>query len=122
VGNRYRGHSVGVRVVGDSVQITVDGRLLRTHRARHDKTKELGALGNLKGRPRRSRDVAELPEPIWDTGGGASQMSTNGVGLRHGCPTPDPAPVSQSSARLRFLGDGGSGTCVPPRLGVTTLR
>lgn len=58
VGNRYRGQSVGVRVAGDTVQITIDGRLLRTHHARHDKAKEFGALGNVNGRPRRSRDVA----------------------------------------------------------------
>jgi hypothetical protein len=58
VGNRYRGQTVGVCVVGDTVQITLDSQLLRTHRARHDKTKEFGALGNPNGRPRRARDVA----------------------------------------------------------------
>ena len=45
---------VGVRVVADTVQITQDGLLLRTHRARHDKAKEFGALANPGGRPRRS--------------------------------------------------------------------
>jgi hypothetical protein len=40
VGNPYAGHTVGVRLVGDTVQITHDGTLLRTHRARHDKTKD----------------------------------------------------------------------------------
>jgi hypothetical protein len=34
VGNRYIGHVVGVRLVADTVQITQDGHLLRTHRAR----------------------------------------------------------------------------------------
>jgi transposase InsO family protein len=59
VGNRYAGHVVGVRVVADTVQITQDGMLLRTHRARHDKTKEFGALANPGGRPRRiAQDVA----------------------------------------------------------------
>jgi transposase InsO family protein len=58
VGNRYRGQTVGVRLVGDTVQITQDDRLLRTHRARHDRTKEFGALANPSGRPRRARDVA----------------------------------------------------------------
>ena len=42
VGNRYAGQIVGVRVVDDTVQITQDGLLLRTHRARHDKRKEFG--------------------------------------------------------------------------------
>jgi transposase InsO family protein len=59
VGNRYTGHVVGVRVVDDTVQIAQDGVLLRTHRARHDKLKEYGALNNPGGRPRRkSSDVA----------------------------------------------------------------
>ena len=59
VGNRYIGQVVGVRVVKDTVQITQDGALLRTHRARHDKTKEFGALANPGGRPRRrTEDVA----------------------------------------------------------------
>ncbi len=58
VGNRYRGQTVSVRLVGDTVQITQDDRVLRTHRARHDTTKEFGALANPTGRPRRARDVA----------------------------------------------------------------
>ena len=58
VGNRYIGHVVGVRVVTDTVQITQDGLLLRTHRARHDKGKEFGALANPGGRPRKAQDVA----------------------------------------------------------------
>jgi hypothetical protein len=59
VGNRYIGQTVGVRVVSDTVQITQGGSLLRTHRARHDKAKEFGALGNPGGRPRRAtQDVA----------------------------------------------------------------
>ena len=58
-GNRSIGQVVGVRVVGDTVQITQDGLLLRTHRARHDKLKEFGALNNPGGRPRRTtQDVA----------------------------------------------------------------
>jgi transposase InsO family protein len=58
VGNRYSGHTVGVRLVGDTVQITEDGTLLRTHRARHDKSKEFGALSKPNGKPRRTRNVA----------------------------------------------------------------
>ena len=59
VGNRYIGHVVGVRVVDHTIQITQDGLLLRTQRARHDKTKEFGALANPGGRPRRNaQDVA----------------------------------------------------------------
>jgi hypothetical protein len=56
VGNRFIGSTVGVRLVGDTVQITLDGVLLRTHRARHDRSKEFGALAQPNGKPRRSRD------------------------------------------------------------------
>jgi transposase InsO family protein len=55
VGNRYVGITVGVRLAGDTVQITLDGALLRTHRARHDRSKEFGALAQPKGKPRRAR-------------------------------------------------------------------
>jgi transposase InsO family protein len=58
VGNSYRGMLAGVRIVGDTVQITIDGRLVRTHRARHDKSKEFGALAQPNGKPRRSSGVA----------------------------------------------------------------
>jgi transposase InsO family protein len=56
VGNRFRGETVGVRLAGDTVQISLDGALLRTHRARHDRTKEFGALAQPNGKPRRNRD------------------------------------------------------------------
>jgi hypothetical protein len=56
VGNRFIGSTVGVRLVGDTVQISLDGALLRTHRARHDRSKEFGALAQPNGKPRRSRD------------------------------------------------------------------
>jgi transposase InsO family protein len=54
-GNRYRRQTVGVRLAGDTVQISLDGALLRTHRARHDRSKEFGALAQLNGKPRRAR-------------------------------------------------------------------
>jgi transposase InsO family protein len=54
VGNRYVGHMVGVRLVADTVQIAQGGVLLRTHRARHDESKEFGALANPTGRPRKA--------------------------------------------------------------------
>jgi transposase InsO family protein len=58
VGNRHRGETAGVRLVGDTVQITIDGELVRTHRARHDPAKEFGALAQPNGKPRRSDGVA----------------------------------------------------------------
>jgi transposase InsO family protein len=57
VGNAYCGRRAGVRIVGDTVQITVDGVLIRTHQSRHDQSKEFSALAQTKGKPRR-KDVA----------------------------------------------------------------
>jgi transposase InsO family protein len=54
VGNRFIGSTVGVRLVGDTVQIALDGTLLRTHRARHDRSKEFGALAQPNGKPRKA--------------------------------------------------------------------
>ncbi len=52
-GNAYRRMQVQVSVVGDSVQISFEGKLVRTHAARHDRSKEHGAFANPGGRPRR---------------------------------------------------------------------
>jgi transposase InsO family protein len=52
-GNPYRGMIAGVRIVGDTVQVTIDGKLIRTHKARHDRSKEFGALAMPNGKPRR---------------------------------------------------------------------
>lgn len=56
VGNRFIGETAGVRLVGDTVQISIDGALIRTHRARHDRSKEFGALAQPNGKPRRRSD------------------------------------------------------------------
>ncbi len=53
VGNPYRRRQVEVCVVGDTVQIWMEERLLRTHPARHDRRKEHGAFANPGGRPDR---------------------------------------------------------------------
>jgi transposase InsO family protein len=52
-GNAYRRNQVEVSIVGDSVQISFEGQLVRTHAIRHDPTKEHGAFANPGGRPRR---------------------------------------------------------------------
>ena len=53
-GNAYRGRQVQVRVVGDTVEISADGRVIRSHPIKHDPAKEHGAFANPAGRPRRS--------------------------------------------------------------------
>lgn len=53
VGNPYRRRQVQVAVIGDSVQISIEGRIVKTHPIRHDRSKEHGAFANPGGRPRR---------------------------------------------------------------------
>jgi hypothetical protein len=53
VGNAYRRRQVQVAVVGDTVEISIGNELIRSHKARHDRTREHGALANPGGRPHR---------------------------------------------------------------------
>lgn len=51
VGNPYRRRQVQVAVVGHTVEISIGTQLIRTHKARRDRTREHGALANPGGRP-----------------------------------------------------------------------
>lgn len=53
VGNAYKRMSATVTVVGGTVQIAVEGQLVRTHPIRHDRSKEHGAFANRTGKPDR---------------------------------------------------------------------
>ena len=53
VGNQYRRQQVEVRVIGDTVEISQQGRAIRTHPIRHDPNKTHGAFANPGGRARR---------------------------------------------------------------------
>jgi transposase InsO family protein len=53
VGNKYRRRQVQVAVVGDTVEISIGTELIRSHRAKHDRTREHGALANPGGRANR---------------------------------------------------------------------
>ena len=78
VSNRLRGEQVEVRLAGDAVQISQGGKLIKTHAARHDRSKEHGAFSTPEGRPHRSNASrfsreeggTHLPEPIRNAGGG----------------------------------------------------
>jgi hypothetical protein len=54
VGAKFRRRQVQVAVVGDTVEISIGEQLIRTHPARHDRTREHGALANPGGRPHRT--------------------------------------------------------------------
>ena len=51
--NAYRRRQVQVAVVGDTVEISIGEQLIRSHRVKHDRTREHGALANPGGRPHR---------------------------------------------------------------------
>lgn len=53
VGTAYRRRQVQVAVVGDTVEISVGEQMIRSHKAKHDRTREHGALANPGGRPHR---------------------------------------------------------------------
>jgi hypothetical protein len=44
--------SIDVSIAVRSVQLAKDGKLIRVHRIRHDRGRELGAFANPGGRPR----------------------------------------------------------------------
>jgi len=77
VGNAHRGQQVEVRLVGDTVEISQQGRLLRSWPARHDRSREHGAFSTPGGRPHRSNasrfsrqeGVTQLVEPMRNAGG-----------------------------------------------------
>ena len=52
-GNKFRHRQVQVAVVGDTIEISIGNELIRSHPARHDRTREHGALANPGGRPNR---------------------------------------------------------------------
>jgi hypothetical protein len=54
VGSAYRRRQVQVVVVADTVEISVGEQLIRSHRVKHDRTREHGALTNPGGRPHRT--------------------------------------------------------------------
>ena len=53
-GRAWARASIDVSIVAGSVQLSVDDRVIRVHPIRHDRSRELGAFANPKGRPRRS--------------------------------------------------------------------
>ena len=52
VGNPFKGSQVEVAIVNNSVEISLDGVVVKTHPIRHDRSKEYGAFSTPQGRPR----------------------------------------------------------------------
>jgi len=53
VGNAHIRRQVQVAIVGDQVEISAGGEVLRVHPIRHDRSRENGAFANAGGRPSR---------------------------------------------------------------------
>lgn len=56
-GMRWARQTVEVSIVAGSVQLAKDGQVIRVHPIRHDRSRELGAFANPKGRPRRATAI-----------------------------------------------------------------
>ena len=58
VGNPFKGSQVDVAIVNNSVEISLDGVVVKTHPIRHDRAKEYGAFSTPQGRPRNRKPRA----------------------------------------------------------------
>jgi len=56
-GRAWARQSIEVTIVAGSVQLSQGGKVIRVHPIRHDRSRELGAFANPKGRPRRTSQV-----------------------------------------------------------------
>jgi transposase InsO family protein len=56
-GRRWARTAIDVTIVAGSVQLSRDGKVIRVHPIRHDRSRELGAFANPKGRPRRKNSA-----------------------------------------------------------------
>jgi transposase InsO family protein len=56
-GRRWARTAIDVCIVAGSVQLSKDGQVIRIHPVRHDRSRELGAFANPKGRPRRKNSA-----------------------------------------------------------------
>jgi transposase InsO family protein len=56
-GRRRARTAIDVSIVAASVQLSRDGQVIRVHPIRHDRSRELGAFANPKGRPRRKNSA-----------------------------------------------------------------
>jgi hypothetical protein len=61
VGNHWRGRSALVAIVADSVQLSIDGRIVRVHPIRHDRAQEHGAFATRTGGPASPRMRRPVP-------------------------------------------------------------
>ncbi|GAB3077357.1 hypothetical protein GCM10027053_47340 [Intrasporangium mesophilum] len=111
-GRAWRGKTVQVSVVADSVQLAFNGSTIRVHPIRHDRAKEHGAYATPNGRPRKPRqDAPGQCGSLW----------------RAAAPTAHSSPVTRCRAGTGHVLSRGCRTLTSPRVGPqpmaqTTLR
>ena len=54
-GRAWARKTIDVAIVANSVQLSVDGKIVRVHPIRHDRAKEHGAFATPNGRPRKPK-------------------------------------------------------------------
>jgi hypothetical protein len=57
-GRRRARQAIDVSIVAASVQLSKDGKIIRVHPIRHDRSCELGAFASPHGRPRRKNSAS----------------------------------------------------------------
>jgi transposase InsO family protein len=67
-GRRWAHTTIEVSIVAGSVQLSKDGKVIRIHPIRHNRSRELGAFANPHGRPRRKNSaIGNTPAPTTST-------------------------------------------------------
>jgi hypothetical protein len=56
-GRRWARQAIDVTIVGGSLQLSKDGKVIRVHPIRHDHSRELGAFASPQGRDRRKNSA-----------------------------------------------------------------
>ena len=56
-GRMWARQAIDVTIVAGSVELSKDGKVIRIHPIRHDRSRELGAFANPQGRPRRKNSA-----------------------------------------------------------------
>lgn len=77
-GRAWRRRSLQVAIVAGSVQLACDGKVIRVHPIRHDRSKEHGAFGTPRGRPR----IPKVPSGPRVAGSAAGQDAPPGPGVK----------------------------------------
>ena len=95
-GRAWRRRSLQVAIVAGSVQLSCEGKVIRVHPIRHDRSKEHGAFGTPGGRPRKPKP-ADTVDPV-DAVDPAAGCVASGSSAAQDAP-PGPGVKANAAAR-----------------------